>query len=307
MAAPPILPNAVDNTNNTNSDANKNKDDAVQLDEVRVTANALGDPVANGTLSASDEITPQPNVLDRFASYTYSASVYLMSNVQYQTFIRGSKKNINGYFLLFQSGGAPTNKGGFLGKGSGTVNGQDPNADFAYDSPDDYGRNPAFPQDFYIDSITIENALPGKLTQSPHFVTDLKFTVVEPGNITLLDRLYRAVQDVAQVDNDNQPVNYTAAAYLMVIRWYGYDINGNLMKVGAADPVTGLTDPNAVVEKFIPFMIKKINWSVLEWQKLEKFILYKNNIGQELTLNKKVLIYYIKCLNVQGTFMHFRK
>jgi hypothetical protein len=93
-------------------------------------------------------------------------------------------------------------------------------------------------------------------------VTDLKFTVVEPGNITLLDRIYRAVQDAGQVNDSNQPVNYTAAVYLMVIRWYGYDINGNLVQVGAADPNTGLTDPNAVVEKFIPFLIKNINWSV---------------------------------------------
>ena len=258
--APPVLPNTVDNTNQTNSNVNQNKEDNT-LPEVTVTATQTQANVA-GNLTASDDITPQPNVLDRFASYTYSASVYLMSNVQYQAFLRGSKKNLNGYFLLFQSGGAPVNKGGFLGKGSGSVGGQDPNADFVNDGTEDYGRNPAFPQDFYIDSMTIENALPGKLTQSPHFVTDLKFTVVEPGNITLLDRLYRAVQDVAQVDNNNEPINYTAAAYLMVIRWYGYDINGNQIAVGAADPNTGLTDPNAVVEKFIPFIITNINWQV---------------------------------------------
>jgi hypothetical protein len=48
----------------------------------------------------------------------------------------------------------------------------------------------------------------------------------------------------------------------MVIRWYGYDINGNQIAVGAADPNTGLTDPNAVVEKFIPFIITNINWQV---------------------------------------------
>jgi hypothetical protein len=64
------------------------------------------------------------------------------------------------------------------------------------------------------------------------------------------------------IGESTQTINYTAAAYLMVIRWYGYDINGNLVAVGAADPNTGLTDPNAVVEKFIPFLIKKINWQV---------------------------------------------
>ena len=277
MAAPPILPNGVDNTNNTNSDVNKSKDDNT-LAPVNVYATQTEIDVS-GNLTATGEITPQPNVLDRFASYTYSASVYLMSTLQYERLLRRKKKDINGYFLLFQSGGAPTNKGGFLGKGTGTVNGQDPGTEgFDAEGVDDYGRNPAFPQDFYIDSITIDNALPGRATQTAHMVTDLKFTVIEPGNITLLDRLYRAVQDAGQVQGENQPINYTAAAYLMVIRWYGYDINGNLMAVGAADPNTGLTDPNAVIEKFIPFIIKKVDWSVSS-----KLVTYEFNcapIGQ---------------------------
>jgi hypothetical protein len=238
------------------------KDDTT-LNEVVVTANPLEKPDVEGNLTATDEIVAQPNILDRFASYTYSASVYLLSTVQYQRLLRSKKKSVNGYFLLFQSGGAPTNKGGFQGKGAGTANGQNPNADdFNNATSPDYGRNPAFPQDFYIDSITIDNALPGKSTQSPHMVTELKFTVVEPGNITLLDRIHRAVQDVGQLADENYPINYTSAAYLMVIRWYGYDINGNQVQVGAIDPATGLTDPNAVVEKFIPFLITGIEWQV---------------------------------------------
>jgi len=255
--APPVLPSA-QNQPTGNNNANLAPADAT-LPEVRVTA-TRADVV--GDLSARDDIIPQPNILDKFASYTYSASVYLMSAKQYERLLLSNKKNINGYFLLFQSGGAPTNKGGFLGKGSGTVNGEDANADFINDGTEDYGRNPAFPQDFYIDSITIDNALPGQQTQAAHMVTDLKFTVVEPGNITLLDRLYRAVQDAGQVNDSNQPVNYTAAVYLMVIRWYGYDIDGNLVAGKTAPDKDGLSDTNAIVEKFVPFLIKKINWSV---------------------------------------------
>lgn len=224
----------------------------------------------SGNLNTDENIVPQPNVLDRFASYTYNASVYVMSTKQYSQLLRSKKKNINGYNLLFQSGGAPNNVGGFQGKLNPNLNASDQQGTAASAPPGlpganspDTGRNPAFNLDFYIDSITIDNALPGKQTQSPHMVTNLKFTVVEPGNISLLDRLYQAVQDIGQtVAETNQPINYTAAAYLMVIRWYGYDIDGNLVTVGAADPNTGLTDPNAVVEKFIPFLIKKINWQV---------------------------------------------
>ena len=225
----------------------------------------------SGALNTNTDIVPQPNVLDRFASYTWQASVYLMSTKQYTQLLRSKKKSINGYNLLFQSGGAPPNNGGFLGQlgtgqqsstgGDKSVSTAPPGGVLGTNSVD-RGRNPAFPLDFYIDSVTIDNVLPGRLTQSPHMVTNMKFTVVEPGNITLLDRLYQAVQDMGQIGEKDQPINYTAAAYLMVIRWYGYDENGNLVPVGAADPNTGLTDPNAVVEKFIPFLIKKINWSV---------------------------------------------
>lgn len=271
--------------NQTNTDIlsspafNRANDDNPQTQNFGATApgsqgptnTAPGSQIA-GTLNTSTGIVPQPNVLDRFASYTYSASVYLMSTKQYTQLLRSKKKNINGYNLLFQSGGAPPNNGGFqgaLGTGQQNSTGGDgtrsttPPGGILGTNDVDAGRNPAFDLDFYIDSITIDNALPGRQTQSPHMVTSLKFTVVEPGNISLLDRLYQAVQDMAQtIGESTQTINYTAAAYLMVIRWYGYDINGNLVAVGAADPNTGLTDPNAVVEKFIPFLIRKINWQV---------------------------------------------
>lgn len=268
------------NTNILSSPAfNRAKDDNSQAQNQGVAAASSQGPTdtstgtkISGTLNSSTDIVPQPNVLDRFASYTYSASVYLMSTKQYTQLLRSKKKNINGYNLLFQSGGAPPNNGGFkgaLGTGQQNSTGGDgtnsttPPGGILGANDVDAGRNPAFPLDFYIDSIVIDNALPGKQTQSPHMVTNLKFTVVEPGNITLLDRIYEAVQDMAQtIGESSQTINYTAAAYLMVIRWYGYDINGNLVAVGAADPNTGLTDPNAVVEKFIPFLIRKINWQV---------------------------------------------
>lgn len=270
--------------NQTNTDIlnaiapNRANDDNPQTQNQGATAASTQGPAntstgvkISGQLNTDTDVVPQPNVLDRFASYTWQASVYLMSTKQYTQLLRSKKKNINGYNLLFQSGGAPPNTGGFLGAlgpgqqsstgGDGSVSTAPPGGVLGTNSVD-RGRNPAFPLDFYIDSITINNALPGRQTQSPHMVTDLKFTVIEPGNISLLDRLYEAVQDMGQVSEKDQPINYTAAAYLMVIRWYGYDQNGVLIPVGAADPNTGLTDPNAVVEKFIPFLIKQVKWQV---------------------------------------------
>lgn len=58
----------------------------------------------NQNFNAAETITPQPNILDNFYSYTYTASVYLMTPDQYQKLLASKKKSINGYQLLFQSG-----------------------------------------------------------------------------------------------------------------------------------------------------------------------------------------------------------
>lgn len=220
----------------------------------------------NQNFNAAETITPQPNILDNFYSYTYTASVYLMTPDQYQKLLASKKKSINGYQLLFQSGGAPINVGGARGpQNTGTTGNQLYNTEAqataaqAAASPD-AGRNPFFPDDFYIDSITIDNALPGKNTGAAHMVTGIKFTVVEPNGITLLDRLYQAVQDHVPKDGAGA-INYTAVSYLMVIRWYGYDQDGNLRQAGGVGP-EGRSDPTATAEKFIPFIIRKINWGV---------------------------------------------
>jgi hypothetical protein len=227
---------------------------------------------AQGNTNSLDFIKPEPNILDNFVSSTWAASVYLLSPVQYTELMRTQKKNVNGYNLLFQSGGAPVNTGGFQGASNTayqartTVEGgkqSTPPGGVSRGTAPDAGRNPAFAQDFYIDNISFENALPGKQTQTSHMISNLKFTVVEPANITLLDRIYAAVQDMAQTTSaKSKNVNYTAAQYLMVIRWYGWDINGNLVAGKKAADQNGLSDTNAIVEKFIPFLIRKINWSV---------------------------------------------
>jgi hypothetical protein len=295
-AAPPVLPDNADeqrrqisdyirsapaaevtgqgfvNNTNTNVLTSIQKNNNLAPDDLTKPSTTVTQQSTNtaGNLNSSGFVTPQANVLDNFASTTWTASVYLLSPTQYTELIRSKKKRVNGYNLLFQSGGAPNNTGGFQGAANpgfqARTNAEGGNQSVAPGVPGssgpDAGRNPAFEQDFYIDSVTFDNALPGKQTQMAHSVFDLKFTVVEPGNITLLDRIYAAVQDMAQTTGKTNQINYTAAQYLMVMRWYGYDINGNLVAGKTAPGEDGISDTNAIVEKFIPFLIKKINWSV---------------------------------------------
>lgn len=229
-----------------------------------------------GSNVSNERIIPRPNVLDTFSSYTYRVSVYMMSPEQYRALALSKKKTINGYQLLFQSAGAPVNKGGFLGASNpynqstvdGLVGGYGSgvsgptNTTIPGPNGPDAGRNPAFTLDFYIDDVVIEQLLSGLGSHTAHAVQNIKFSVVEPIGITLIDRIYQAAQDFVP-KNGAGNINYNAVAYLMVIHFYGYDSEGNLVPgIRGADASTGLADPNAVIEKFIPFKIKKINWSI---------------------------------------------
>ena len=250
LEEPPVELNAVtaENQDEVTTDTQLTTSEGAGANDDNVFANiakTFSATNAAGNANATGKITPQPNILDRFATYNYQASVYLMSPTQLKTYMETGKRQVTGYNLLFQSGGAPNNVGGPQG-------GRGSNAS---------GRNPYFPNDFYIDSITLNNSLFGKATNAAHSVVDMKFTVIEPANITLIDCLYNAVQDMKPKGADGA-VNYAAAVYLMVIRFYGQDINGKIQQVGAADPLSGLSDSNAMVEKFIPFKIKEVKFSI---------------------------------------------
>jgi hypothetical protein len=127
------------------------------------------------------------------------------------------------------------------------------------------GRNQFFPLDYYIDNFETEVLYPaGGASQSAAAFKNLSFTVTEPNGLTLLPNLYSACQDLIKQGGElfatNDRINYAAAMFCMVIRFYGYDANGVLQT-----PITsgrGSTDRDAVVEKFIPFVLKKIDFSV---------------------------------------------
>jgi hypothetical protein len=227
---------------------------------------------ANAAQNNPIQVNPQPNILDRYNNYAWSASVYLMSSAQYSKLLNSKDKKIDGYSLLFQSGGAGVSDGVIRppastagGGGGGEESVFDPTATnrTATNNYASANRSPFFTNDFYIDSVTVETQCVGKGTGAAHLATSLKFTVVEPQGITLLDRMYEAVANFEPKGADGK-VNYTAATYLMVLRFYGYDESGNIVYPvkGGLDSPANTSDPAAVVEKFIPFIIAKVNWTI---------------------------------------------
>lgn len=179
------------------------------------------------------KIVAQPNVLDQYASYTYQASVYLCNQESYNRLIESKTKSVDGLQLLFQTGGASQ-----------------------------IGRSQYFSNDYYIDRVEIKSKIIGKGTGMSHNASEIKINVTEPYGITLVDNIDKAVQSFLGSD-DLKKKNWSAAIYLLVIRFYGYDAQGNLVRGGVSLNNGGdVSDRNAFIEKFFPFILANVSFKV---------------------------------------------
>ena len=253
-AIPPSSTSAQPRPNTANSAGQGSREDAgsaTDTNPVQV--------LANRTVR---RVEPQGNILDQYSSYTYSISIYLMTPEDYRRLMSSQQRYIPGYLLLMQSGGAPLSSDVVATPGVADV-GEVPGGISLTQ-----GRNQFFPLDYYIDDVELTSVIAGKGTGMPHNVTEIKFRITEPNGITLLPNLFRAAnQYVSQGGGTSQtvevgPTNYAAQNYLMVIRFYGYDQQGNLLTQPASVAGGSRTDANSIMEKFIPFQFTDIRFSV---------------------------------------------
>ena len=187
-------------------------------------------------------IQPQPNILDNYASYTYNLAWYLLTPAQYSDLPNSPKINIGPWSLLAQSGGAAVQQQGVVQQG--TTLGQTS----TLATPN---RNKYFSVDYYLDNLEITTQITGS---GPSQIPEMSFVVTEPNGLTLLANLNNAVRDFYQ-DASTAPLK---AYYCMVVRFYGWDANGNLI----TDPTSkqgsnGVTpnNTNAVIVRYYPFII----------------------------------------------------
>ena len=206
----------------------------------------------NVSTAALNQLIPtQPNQLDQYASYTYTLGWYVLSPEQFNDMMRTGRPNVSGWQLLMQSGGASI-----------------------------AGRSPAFPLDYYMDDLEIITKTPLGGTRMAHSATDIRFKVVEPNGITLLQSLFDAVQSVNKSASQSQTnttgtttaktattartVNYLQAQYCLTIQFNGYDKDGNLVSParGAVATTTQATGQNAVIIKYYPFRLVDIRFQL---------------------------------------------
>ena len=85
--------------------------------------------------------------------------------------------------------------------------------------------------------------MPGQATGMASSATDFKMTVIEPNGITLVDNLKNAIKDYAGLDV------VASAIFCLVIRFRGYDENGNLISCSYDNTIKVWTNQNLIYIK----------------------------------------------------------
>lgn len=216
-------------------------------------------------------ILPKSNALDAYASYTYTVSIYLLSDDDFRLMLK-QKILPKGWQLILQSGGAPV-AGGRLNPVDPITQQQEALTGQVSSTPQpELGRNEFFELDLYIDDLVINHYVPQRGTAGPFAATDLSFKIYEPNGMSFLPNLYAAVQQyVNQRGGGWAGANqvYSAQNFLMVIKFYGYDANGNLVTAAnRQDQITSTSGEviqaagDATIAKYIPFQFTEINWRI---------------------------------------------
>lgn len=189
-------------------------------------------------------IIPQTNLLSKLASMTYSFSIYILDIDEYKQILMSQKKTLPSTGLIVQSGGF------------------DRRATGATDS------SAFFDVDYYIDDVNITSSIGTAGGTRAHNALDLQMTIVEPNGISFIPRLRAAVQQ--HIKQKNLTISEANQNFLLVVRFYGYDNQGNLISGPTLDQLykqEGRTrettsDNNAITEKWIPFQIANVQYKI---------------------------------------------
>lgn len=243
---------------------NKQLDDNPKINDTNTQSLKQGSPEAQDTNSSSvdsagtqvekAESTPdnstsskpnkrQYNPLSKFSSVTYKLSLYALTPDAYNNFFTQGKWITKDLELILQSGGVTEGV--------------------------DSARNKFFNLDMYIDNLEIITKTNSKETAVAGNQSDLKFQIFEPYGMTFPSKLVAAQVDLQQRARISRQLNSEIEAmntpFLIVIRFYGYDVNGKLVTEpidnGANNTFTK-TDTSAAFERAFPVLITKLTFKL---------------------------------------------
>jgi hypothetical protein len=225
--------NQAGGSNPVYDDDGKPLNDAARQAEAR--ANAGGSSPVSGQGSGpkrfdtgltKQEITinPQPNILDKFSSYTYNIALYVMNIETYVEMLKAPKTASSmPKTLVMRTGGV------------GLDNSR--------------SRDHPFDVDFYIDDLklTTIGAAPSQATANTS-VVNISFQVTEPRGVTLLERLRDLAKQMLPPGE-----SYMNVPYLLEIKFVGYTETGAPVRASAE-----------MAPKYIPIKIIDFSFNITE-------------------------------------------
>lgn len=162
------------------------------------------------------------NKLHDFTGYTYKITLWLLTTEDYQQLSTNPDSFTPTYCLISSGGGIPT-----VGSSSQSA------------------RHPDFQEDFYFDNLAMTTLVGLNSKTKASNAVDIKFTIVEPYGMTLLDRLLSACQTSASC------TNYVDQPYLLQVDFLSNPSEAN--QFGAQGHVI---DSKRIPIKFMEFKIK---------------------------------------------------
>lgn len=165
------------------------------------------------------------NPLGDYASYTYRITLYMLSPQQYSQYCAGDNGVVSSAAIVAQSGGI---------------------------NDSTQSRVEGIPYDLYIDNLSIKTITSTKESAIPSNSYQFNFQIFEPYGFSFSTQLVKAAMQF-QSGNPNAKDVITAIAqhYLLEIKFYGYDING--------EPIA---DAQGVYSRTFPIMITKFNFKL---------------------------------------------
>lgn len=225
---------------NPTTDENQKSDDA-DANTTEQTTNVVDTGEANQTEDFSSPTLRQNNPLSEFSSSTYRVSLYALIPEAYENFHNTGRWDKRDMLLVAQSGGITEGK--------------------------DSKRAAGFELDFYIDNLEIETMTSGKETAIAGNQLNFKFQIFEPYGMTFPTKLVRNQVQIQQMTNSKRNVTQQIEAlqghFLLIVRFYGYDLNGKLItSLDYQDGGFKKTDDQAVFERAFPIIISKFSFRI---------------------------------------------
>jgi hypothetical protein len=121
--------------------------------------------------------------------------------------------------------------------------------------------------DFYIEDLDLTLVTPGANKSTT--ATDIRFKIIEPNGFTFLTDLNRASSAVVKqsplLKSSDSEVTSLDQKYILGIRFFGYDVNGNLVKSESklqSGANSSYSDAYSIAERFIAVRIATLKFKL---------------------------------------------